>query len=60
MARQPLTVTLITDTHYYSKSIGTEGAAYDKANAKSQKLLKNCATRAKSRRTRKLSNSFVG
>lgn len=43
MARQPLTVTLITDTHYYSKSIGTEGAAYDKANAKSQKLLKNCA-----------------
>lgn len=41
MARQPLTVTLITDTHYFSKRVGTSGAAYDKANAKSQKLLKN-------------------
>ena len=43
MARQPLTVFHITDTHYFSKRVGTSGEAYDKANAKSQKLLKNCA-----------------
>ena len=41
--RQPLTLTVITDTHYFSKKVGTSGAAYDKANAKSQKLLKNAA-----------------
>lgn len=35
----PLTLTAITDVHYYSKKTGTSGAAYDKANAKSQKLL---------------------
>mgnify|MGYP000237755635 CR=1 FL=1 len=40
MAKTPLTVTVITDTHYYSKKTGTEGKAYDAANAKSQKLLK--------------------
>lgn len=35
----PLTLTVITDTHYYSEKIGTSGKAYDTANAKSQKLL---------------------
>ncbi len=40
MAKAPLTVTVITDTHYYSKKTGTKGKAYDAANAKSQKLLK--------------------
>ena len=40
MAKTPLTVTVITDTHYYSKKTGTKGKAYDAANAKSQKLLK--------------------
>ncbi len=39
MTKKPLTVTVITDTHYYSPRIGTRGDAYDKANAKSQKLL---------------------
>ncbi|MCR4595102.1 MAG: metallophosphoesterase, partial [Clostridiales bacterium] len=39
MAKEPLTVTVITDTHYYSPKIGTRGDAYDHANAKSQKLL---------------------
>lgn len=37
--QNPLTLTVITDTHYYSKRVGTGGSAYDKANAKSQKLL---------------------
>lgn len=37
--RAPLTVTVITDTHYYSKKLGTEGKAYDKGNSKSQLLL---------------------
>lgn len=35
----PLTLTVITDTHYYSEKNGTHGKAYDTANAKSQKLL---------------------
>lgn len=39
--RTPLTVTVITDTHYYSKKLGTEGKAYDKGNSKSQLLLAN-------------------
>ena len=39
MAKSPLTVTVITDTHYYAKSNGVEGAAYDAANTKSQLLL---------------------
>ncbi|MBE6834935.1 MAG: metallophosphoesterase [Ruminococcaceae bacterium] len=37
---KPLTVTVLTDTHYYSEKSGTSGKAYDFANAKSQKLLK--------------------
>lgn len=36
---KPLTLTVITDTHYYSEKTGTCGKAYDRANAKSQKLL---------------------
>ena len=36
MAKAPLTVTVITDTHYYAKSTGISGAAYETANAKSQ------------------------
>lgn len=43
MAKAPLTVTVITDTHYYSKKLGTEGKAYDKGNSKSQLLLKDAA-----------------
>lgn len=43
MNNQELTFTLITDIHCYSKSIGVEGAAYDRANAKSQLLLKDSA-----------------
>ena len=39
MAKAPLTVTVITDTHYYSKKLGTEGKAYEKGNSKSQLLL---------------------
>lgn len=43
MAKAPLTVTVITDTHYYAKSTGTEGKAYEAANTKSQLLLKYSA-----------------
>ena len=39
MTLSPLSLTVLTDTHYYSKEIGTSGKAYDKANIKSQKLL---------------------
>ncbi|MBQ3005628.1 MAG: metallophosphoesterase [Clostridia bacterium] len=39
MMRNPLTVTVLTDTHYYCKKNGTSGKAYDIANSKSQKLL---------------------
>lgn len=35
----PLTVTVITDTHYYSKKLGTSGEAYKTANNKSGVLL---------------------
>ena len=35
----PLTVTVITDTHYYSKKLGTSGEAYEIANNKSGVLL---------------------
>lgn len=38
--KTPLALTVITDTHYFSKKSGTEGKAYDIANAKSQMLLK--------------------
>lgn len=39
----PLTFTVITDTHYFSKKTGVEGKAYNIANAKSQMLLKYSA-----------------
>ena len=39
----PLTVTVITDTHYYSKKLGTSGAAYEIANNKSGVLLAEAA-----------------
>lgn len=35
----PLHFTVISDTHYYSKRVGTTGKAYDLDNQKSQKLL---------------------
>lgn len=41
--KTPLTVTVITDTHYFSKELGTSGKAYDVANAKSQLLLEHAA-----------------
>ncbi len=43
MSFPPLTITVLTDTHYYSKQNGTHGKAYDTANAKSQKLLAESA-----------------
>lgn len=43
MERAPLTLTVITDTHYYSKKTGVEGKAFEAANAKSQNLLKYSA-----------------
>ena len=43
MAEQtPLTLTVVSDIHYYSKKTGTSGKAYEAANAKSQKLLAEC------------------
>lgn len=36
---KPLTVTVITDTHYYSKKLGTSGEAYEIADNKSGVLL---------------------
>lgn len=41
MAKAPLTVTVITDTHYYASSNGVLGKAYDAANTQSQLLLKD-------------------
>lgn len=38
---KPLTVTVITDTHYYSKKLGTSGKAYEIADNKSGVLLGN-------------------
>lgn len=43
MMLSPLTVYVLTDTHYYSKKIGTSGKAYEFDNLKSQKLLAGCA-----------------
>lgn len=43
MAKAPLTVTVITDTHYYAKSTGISGTAYETANAKSQMPLEYSA-----------------
>ena len=38
---EPLKIQFITDLHYYSRKNGTEGAAYEKAEAKSQKIIKD-------------------
>ncbi len=38
---KPLKIQFITDTHYYSRKGGTEGAAYEKAESKSQKIIKD-------------------
>lgn len=43
MSHKPLTITVLTDTHYYCKENGTSGKAYDIANSKSQKLLADSA-----------------
>ena len=43
MSVSPLTITVLTDTHYYSKENGTSGSAYDNANSRSQKLLAESA-----------------
>ena len=43
MARNSLTLTVLTDTHYYCKANGTSGKAYEIANSKSQKLLADSA-----------------
>ncbi|MBQ7596488.1 MAG: metallophosphoesterase [Clostridia bacterium] len=37
----PLKFTFLTDVHYYSPLLGTEGKAYERENSKSQKLLKD-------------------
>lgn len=39
MTYSPLTLTVISDIHYYSKENGISGKAYEFANSKSQKLL---------------------
>ena len=38
---EPLKIQFITDTHYYSRKGGDHGAAYDKAESKSQKVIKD-------------------
>lgn len=40
--KAPLTLTVISDIHYYSKKTGVSGKAYELDNAKSQKLLADC------------------
>ncbi len=48
MNLKPLKITVLTDTHYYSEKSGTSGKAYEKASAKSQKLLAGSADLLKS------------
>lgn len=38
---KPLKVQIISDIHYYSRSCGTEGEEYEKAESKSQKVIKD-------------------
>lgn len=38
---EPLKIQLITDTHYYSRKTGTQGKAYEKAESKSQMVIKD-------------------
>lgn len=39
MTTKPLKISVLTDTHYYSKKSGTSGKAYESARAKTQVLL---------------------
>ena len=38
---EPLKIQVITDTHYYSRKVGTQGQAYEKAESKSQMVIKD-------------------
>lgn len=38
---KPLKIQFITDLHYYSRKCGTEGKAYENAESKSQKIIKD-------------------
>ena len=38
---QPLKIQVITDTHYYSRKVGTSGKAYEKAESKYQIVIKD-------------------
>lgn len=38
---EPLKIQFVADTHYYSRKAGTEGKAYEKAESKSQKVIKD-------------------
>lgn len=44
MTHSPLTLTVLTDIHHYSKVNGTSGKAYERANSKSQILLAESGT----------------
>lgn len=39
--KKPLDLTVITDTHYYSKKLGVDTPSYNKFNGKSQKMIKD-------------------
>ncbi|MBQ8783587.1 MAG: metallophosphoesterase [Clostridia bacterium] len=43
MSKAPLTFTVITDLHYYAKENGVDTKSYERANAKSQLLMKDSA-----------------
>lgn len=38
---EPLKIQVITDTHYYSRKVGTTGKAYEKEESKSQMVIKD-------------------
>lgn len=38
---EPLKIQFVADVHYYSRKVGTEGKAYEKAESKSQKVIKD-------------------
>lgn len=38
---EPLKIQFITDLHYYARKLGTEGKAYENAESKSQKVIKD-------------------
>lgn len=41
MSKAPLELTVITDTHYYSKKLGVDTPSYEKLNGRSQKMIKD-------------------